>query len=113
MYYLKIIILKKCPYCQDAIKILNKIKNTKIDIIEVDNKDKDKYKTEFIKSFPQIYLKKYNSKGSLLIGGYDDLKYIDETIKKRKAKSMELIKKKFKDFSKKATLRLIEIFVKN
>jgi glutaredoxin-related protein len=110
MYYLKIIVLKNCGYCNDAIQLLKEYKKIEIDIITIKDDERHLYKTEFIKTFPQIYLKKKNSIGSLLIGGYDDLNFIKNTIKKNK-NTIEKIKKKYKNFSRKAVLRLIELFI--
>tara|TARA_B100001057_G_C22031840_1_gene637508 strand:+ start:99 stop:440 length:342 start_codon:yes stop_codon:yes gene_type:complete len=110
MYYLKIFLLKGCPYCKatkDLIK--NIIKN--IELIDVEHEDKDKYKTKEISTFPQIYLKKENSKGSLLLGGYSDIKTVFDLLNKyddiKKIENEFL--KKYKNWSKKAILRLIQI----
>lgn len=109
MYYIKIIVLKKCPYCENALNILKKIKKENLEIIQIDDSEKHLYKTQFINTFPQIFLKKKNSKGSLLIGGYDDIKFIDDSIKNKEA--IKIIRNKFKNFSKKAALRIIELFL--
>jgi glutaredoxin len=109
MYYIKIIVLKKCTYCNDALNILKKIKKDKLEILEINDDEKHYYKTDLIKSFPQIFLKKYNSKGSLLIGGYDNINFINNNFKNKKA--IEIIKKQFPNFSLKATLRIIQLFL--
>jgi len=109
-YYLYCIILKGCPYSQLASDLLNNnnIKQTKMNIINRD--EMDKYKTEKINTFPQIYLKKKNSKGSLLIGGYTELKSIFDKFYKNTLNKSQI--KEFYDknkWSKKSTLRLIEL----
>ena len=112
MYYLKIYVLKNCGYCSLALKILKKNMNKKfkLKIIKVNNEDKEKYKTSDIRTFPQVYLRKENSKGSLLLGGYTDIKFIINKIKLDLDKSKRSIKKKYK-FSNKVILRIIEIFI--
>lgn len=73
-YYFKIILLENCPYSLNAKKLLDKYKIPCQQII-VSKKEKNKFKTELISTFPQIYIKKNMNNGNLLIGGYDDLKY--------------------------------------
>jgi len=71
-YYLQAVILENCPYSNAATKLLkNNQSNTHFTIIN--NTNKDNYKTKDIDTFPQIYLKRYNKNGSLLIGGYTNL----------------------------------------
>ena len=112
MYYLKIYVLKNCGYCSLALKILknNMNKKVKLEIVNVNENDKDKYKTKEINTFPQIYLKKDNSKGSVLLGGYTDIKNIINKINFDLDESYKFIKKNNKNLSKKAILRIIEIF---
>jgi glutaredoxin len=109
MYFLKIFLLKDCPYCISTKELLKNIKN--LNIIDVDNNEKEKYKTKLISTFPQIYLKKDNSKGSLLLGGYSDLKFVLDLLNKEN--DIKIIqnkfKKKYKSWSKKAILRLVQI----
>lgn len=108
-YYIKAIILENCPYSNAATKIINenKINN---DMIIVTNINKQIYKTDKINTFPQIYLQKYNSNGSQLLGGYDDLKYSMDIFKNKKydESNVNIFMNKYK-WSKKATLRLIEL----
>ena len=110
MYYLKLIYLNKCPYSEAAEELLlnNKIKSK---IIKIDQNEKDKFKTDSIQTFPQIYLEKENSKGSLLIGGYDILKEIFETINLKSSLNSikDVIKSKI-NISNKSALRIIELF---
>lgn len=90
-YYLYGIILEGCPYSMAAKELLEEnIKNHKIFIVTHNNKND--YKNECIDTFPQIYLKKYNSKFSELVGGYEDLKKIYDVVKN--GNSSKTIKKK-------------------
>ena len=109
MYYLKIIVLKKCIYCENALNILKKIKKEQLEILEINDSEKHYYKTDLINTFPQIFLKKVNSKGSLLIGGFDNIKFINDNYKNENA--IEIIQKKFPHFSHRAVLRIIQLFL--
>lgn len=111
MYYLQLISLKGCPYSKAAESLL-KSNNIKHEIISVNNDEKDKFKTDKIKTFPQIYLKKQNSTGSVLIGGYDTIKkYHDEANSKNLDKLKKEIKAKSENISDKSVLRLIELLL--
>ena len=79
MYYLYIILRQDCPYSQNLVKIL---KTNKIDFesITVSIQEKEKYKTDLIKTFPQVYLKSLSSNDSILIGGHDIVKDLIEYI---------------------------------
>lgn len=109
MYFLEFISLKGCPYCMETKKFLDKNK-IKYNIVEIDHNNKEKYKTNQIQTFPQIYLKKKNKIGSLLLGGYSNLIEAFNIIKE---KDCDTIIKKFQDkfpnWSKKAIIRLIFI----
>ena len=90
-YYLYGIILEGCPYSMAAKELLRKnIKNHEIFMVTHDNKSD--YKNECIDTFPQIYLRKYNSEFSELVGGYEDLKKIYDVVKD--GNSSKTIKKK-------------------
>lgn len=90
-YYLYGIILEGCPYSMAAKELLEEnIKNHKIFIVTHNNKND--YKNECIDTFPQIYLKKYNSEFNELVGGYEDLKKIYDVVKN--GNSSKTIKKK-------------------
>jgi len=110
MYYLFIVVLEHCHYSESAVKLLqnNKInfKSLKISIL-----DKDKYKTDEIKSFPQVYLKKTRNNDTLLLGGYTDLKkFFDNFInKKYNEKKVIEFQKEYLLWNKHAILRLIEL----
>lgn len=90
-YYLYGIILDGCPYSMAAKELLEEnIKRH--EIFMVSHSNKEDYKNECIETFPQIYLKKYNSDFSELIGGYDEFRKIYDTVKH--AKSSKTIKSK-------------------
>jgi len=109
MYYLFIVVLENCPYSISAIELLNSFK-IKYKILNVKRTDKEKYKTNEIDTYPQIYLKKTPSNDSLLLGGYSNLKeFIDTFINKEyNEKNITIFNKKYL-WNKKAILRLIEI----
>jgi glutaredoxin len=107
-YYIKAILLEDCVYSIRAKELLelNKIKS---DIINISSSEKDKYKTNQIYTFPQIYLCKHD-KGSLLLGGCSDLEDFIYNFKGNtydNVKIDEFISKY--GWSKNATLRLIKI----
>ena len=116
MYYLQLISLQNCPY-SEAANSLVKDNNIKHNLTIVNREEKDKFKTEYIDTFPQIYLKKKNSSGSVLLGGYDNLKEYYDSVKKNYGKkdSLENIKSVIKksniDISEKSILRLIELLI--
>ena len=108
-YYIKAILLDGCPYTIAANDLLN-THNITSKIINVNNVDKNQYKTHLINTFPQIYLCKNNNNGTQLLGGYDDLINFVSNFKGKKYN--ENLVKKFTDkysWSKKATLRLIQL----
>lgn len=110
MYYLFVVTLENCPYSIAALELLNNFK-IKYKNLQVSSNEKDKYKTDEIKTFPQIYLKKNISNDTLLLGGYSNLKeFVDTFInKKYNEKNVEEFTKKYKYWNKKSILRLIEI----
>ena len=114
MYYLKLISLMNCPY-SEAANSLFKDNNIKHETTLVNREEKDKFKTSEITTFPQVYLKKKNSSGSLLIGGYDEIKnYFDLVHSNKKNQIQDIktkIKKNNKNFSDKSVLRLIELLI--
>ena len=115
MYYLKIILLKGCPYCEKTKKLLSKY-NFKKEIITVDNDTKEKWKSTNMNTFPQIFLKKENRKDHLLIGGFNDISFIENKSSSSTEKNLSNIKneinKKYPQLSEKATLRLLELFIR-
>lgn len=111
MYYIKGIMLKGCSYSESALQLL-KTHNIKHNIITVDYNNMNNYITNQIDTFPQLYLKKQNNNGNLLLGGRDDLKKFIDTFKNKKY-SEENVTKFMKEYkwSKKACLRLIELLL--
>lgn len=112
MYYIDLYYLKNCTYSEKA-KQLFDFKNVKYNIIKIDQSNKEKYKNNKIDTFPQIYLKKENSKGSVLLGGFDNINLISNSINTELDSSVNSIRKINKNLSKKASLRLIELFTKS
>ncbi len=109
MYYFDFYYLKNCPYSEKAKQLLD-LKNIKYNLINVDQKNKELYKNNLINTFPQIYLKKYNSKGSVLLGGFNDLFFISSNITNDLDSTVKILRSKNNNLSKKASLRLIELF---
>jgi glutaredoxin len=103
-YYFHIVYLENCPYGKAALDELNqrKIRYTET---SVNHTNKDNYKIN-MQTFPQIYLKKDKSNESLLLGGYSDLEY---TIQNLNINNYIEFQNKYKQFSKKSILRLIEL----
>lgn len=111
MYYIKAVILEECSYSDAALNLLKK-HNIKHSIININYNNMNNYITNQINTFPQLYLKKQNDHGNLLLGGHDDLKNFINTFKNRKY-SEDNVKKFMKEYnwSKKACLRLIELII--
>jgi hypothetical protein len=112
MYTIYIYYIDFCLYSENALKKLKNIKHKKF-LVPPDKKHL--YTNKYINTFPQIYLKKDNSIGSLLIGGYEDLDFIIDTLKKYKDlnKLSKILNKRYNNkWSKKAIFRLIELFIK-
>jgi len=109
MYYFKCIFLDGCSYCIKANQLLSKY-NIKYTFETVNYEESHKFITDKISTFPQIYLIKEGSKGSLLIGGYDNLNELFTLFYKKKYDSdnVTLIMNKY-GYSKKIVLRLIQL----
>ena len=107
-YKLKVIVLENCPYSIDAVELLNNY-NIKFQKILVKQNNKEKFKTNEISTFPQIYMINKNEK--LLLGGYSDLEEIINII--NKSKNLDKIKDELKEkySNNKIILRIIEIFI--
>jgi len=110
-YYLHSVILENCPYSNAANQLLKNHPNIKTKITLVNDSNKENYKTKQIDTFPQIYLKKNNDKGSLLIGGYTELKELFYLFYKTKYSNDEITNfiKKNNKWSRKALLRFLEL----
>ena len=108
-YSLKSIILKNCPYSNALVETL-KNNNIKSNIITVTHENKDKYKTKYINTFPQLYLMKDNV-NLLLVGGYSDTKNILDII--NETSELDIIKEKlqalYPNTNNKNILRLIKL----
>jgi glutaredoxin-related protein len=94
MYYLYIILREECPYSKNLVKLLKEYK-IDFDSITVSIEDKEKYKTDLIKTFPQVYLKSLSNNDSILIGGFDITKELIENIKNDK--KFDILTKNFSD----------------
>ena len=116
MYYFKIISLKSCPY-SEAAESLFRENNIKHELFKVDRAEKEKFKTADISTYPQIYLKKEHSNGSVLIGGFDTIKEYFDVVKNNtnNSKVLDKLKSKIKkdnnNISDKSILRLIELLI--
>jgi len=109
-YYLYCVILNNCPYSQAAYELLNSYKNIKKDFTFIERSEMENYKTDLINTFPQIYLKRYNTNGTKLIGGYTEFKNIIDTFKNKIDKeSIKNFIKNNSSWNKKSLLRLIEL----
>jgi glutaredoxin len=110
MYYLFIVVLDGCGYSRAAIELLNNF-NIKYKSLKINQDEKSKYVTTEINTFPQVYLKKNVTNDTLLLGGYDDLKYFCDIFRHKKYDEQNIIdfSKKYSFWNKKSILRLIEI----
>ena len=111
MYYLDVISLEGCPYSSSAEELL-KFKKVNFKLTKVKYNEREMYKSDEISTFPQIYLKKKESSGKLLIGGYDELKEIYNKIVTSKTidSMVNSLGKLFgSNFNKKIILRLVEL----
>ena len=108
-YYIKAIMLENCPYSIAANDLLKK-HNIPSKMKWITQNEKNNYVTDLINTYPQIYLKKYNSNQHLLLGGYDDLSNFMTNLlsKKLTDTNIDNFNQKYK-WSKKATLRLIQL----
>jgi len=108
-YYIKIICLENCSFSLNALNILKSL-NIPHKVYYIDTNSKELYKNNLLSTYPQIFLKKRNSKGNLLLGGHDDLVYAISTLKNN-----ELNKNNIKEFinkykwSNKSVLRFIQL----
>jgi len=86
-----IYVLTHCPYCNNALKLLedNNIKYKKI-IVENTEESKKHYKKQSgMNTFPQIFLK-INKDNILKIGGYSDLIAIIDKSKNIKSSNISI-----------------------
>jgi glutaredoxin len=109
MYYIHTVLLQECPYSNNIKLLLDKY-NIKYTSTIVNHANKDLFKTSKLQTFPQIFFKKSNSKGSLYIGGYDNFEELFNMFynKKLDYSNIDFVQKKY-NMSKKAILRLITL----
>jgi len=108
-YYIKAIMLENCPYSISADKLI-KENNLPNKSIWIGYNDKDKYITNKIQTYPQIYLKRYNSMENVLLGGYDDMTQWIKEFKNKKLNDNKVNEFQSKyGLSKKAVLRTIQL----
>lgn len=112
MYNLKVISLQGCPYSQNTESLLKKY-NIQHNLQRINPNEKDKFKTNQISTFPQIYLVKNNQ--TRLLGGNNDLTEIISMIKAQKNinNMSESFKNKYPHFTKKLILRTLQTFLTN
>ena len=117
MYSLKILLLEDCFYSIELKKLLSKKEFNKIQIeyINIKQVDKERYKTSYIKTFPQVYMIKKHSHGKLLVGGYDTIKKIIDMVQhnlnKNMDKNISILSNIYPLWATKAKLRLLELFI--
>lgn len=119
MYYFKLVSLENCPYSIACMELFtnNMIKH---ELVQVKYDEKETFKSDEIDTFPQIYLKKKYSKGSILIGGYMDIKkYYDMINQESSYNDMILneikllLNKNNNIISDKSVLRIVQLLFKN
>ena len=111
-YFIKAILLDNCSYsiAANELMIQHNIPN---EIINISSRDMNIYSTDNISTYPQLYLKKYNTNGNLLLGGYEDLKNSIDMFKGMKLSDENINKFMNKHkWSRKATLRFIQVINK-
>lgn len=111
-YFLKAILLENCPYSIATHELITK-NQLPVSITWVSETEKDKYKTTDINTFPQIYLKKYNNNGNLLLGGHQEFANFISTFFKQKLLDTNI--NAFMDktkWTRKSTLRLVQLINK-
>ena len=113
-YYIYSVILNKCPYSEAGEKLISSFKDIKKEFTYIDHDEKENYKTNMISTFPQIYLKKENCKGTFLIGGYSDFKNIvdifyHKNIEKTFKNDISTFINQDQKWTRKLLLRLIEL----
>jgi glutaredoxin len=109
MYYIHTVLLENCSFSTSAKNLLDKY-NIKYTNTIVNQSNKDKFKTDKLQTFPQVFFKKKNNNGALYLGGYNELDELFRMFYKQSLHSSNLllVQNKYK-ISKKAGLRLIEL----
>lgn len=109
-YSLDVFVLENCHYSNAALELIDNYNLKNKNIIKISYEDKEKYKTDLINTFPQIYLKKNNTKGTLLLGGYNDLKELyDKFYNKYNTNTNTKYINDHPNISEKSLLRVIEL----
>ena len=110
-YFLKTILLENCPFSINAHELIetNNIPHEKNWITQ---QEKQHYKTNNRNTFPQIYLCKKNSNGTLFLGGYSELQNIFNIINSNKI-NIDTFMSNHTDWSLKSKLRLIQLLNKS
>ena len=108
-YYLQINSLIGCPYSLEVETLLQQ-ENLNDKIIKIDPSEKYMYKNKYISTFPQVYLKKDNSQGQILLGGNSHFKEILNLRNKNLDIQLKYLTKNYPNISKKTKLRIIELF---
>lgn len=107
-YYLSINSLIGCPYSIEIENLLEK-NNIPHEINKITSEQKNLFKNENISTFPQIYFKKYNSNGSILLGGNSDFKEILNLKSKKLDNTLQFLSNKYPNLNKKTKLRIIQL----
>jgi hypothetical protein len=108
-YYLKAILLENCPYSIEADNLIKKHKLPN-QSVWIKGNEKDKYVTDMIQTYPQIYLRRYNTKENLLLGGFTDMNRWIGEFKDKKLNDMKIKEFQSKyNWSRKAVLRFIQL----
>lgn len=108
-YYLQVNSLIGCPYSIEVENLLEQ-NNISNEINKINFEQKNIFKTSQINTFPQIFLKKYNSNGSILLGGNSDFQEILNLKSKSLETQLQVLSKKYPKLTKKVKLRIIELF---
>jgi glutaredoxin len=110
-YYFTVIVLENCPFSNNALELLKKYNNITKKITTITSQNKENYKTDKITTFPQIYIKKQNHSGSLLLGGYSDLQNVFDVFcgTNYSKDNIKYFIANNAGWSKKAVTRLIEL----
>jgi hypothetical protein len=110
MIKLKALILEDCYYSSKLVELLNNF-NIHFEQFDVKQINKEKYKTAFISTFPQLYLI-LDSGDNILIGGYEKTSSIIDLIKNNEFDIiLNKLNKEFPNENKKNKLRIIRAFM--
>jgi hypothetical protein len=110
---LEVVILQGCPFSLNTEKLIKtQLENDKYKMIYVNNDNKNKFKVDEIKTFPQIRMIYDNNK--FLIGGNDELEFFLNILKQTNCDNyknkLSNIQKKF-NLNEKTSIKLFTIFL--